>query len=376
MDQIEMLWRCDTCNHINGGLSKNCSGCGKALENEKWFMPEDISTNANLHNPEDLDKALRGPDWRCPFCHSSQRKKDGECANCGGPEINNITHKNPKVFADTYEKRTIPTHYTTKPQQNTLQDLIDFDNDVRIFSKPSLLKRPITWVIGSIALLTTLVVFLLWPRTVEAEVIGSNWKSTATVERRQITGEAGWDVPFDSITSRNEGRRIHHYDKVQIGTKRVPYSESVACGQTCRTIPRTCSSNKNGTASCSGGGQSCSTKYCNRTAYRTDPVYEDQPRYRDWYSWTAWRWKHNRTIVNSGNDFAPKPPENINLNQNLNDGERERSSIDWKYVVIFQDKNKEKFNFTNINSESHFLSFHIGDHHILKVSSIGVSIKR
>jgi len=359
MDQIEMLWKCDVCHTINGGLSKTCNGCGKALENEEWFMPDDISVNANLTKPEDIDKALRGEDWHCPSCKSSQRRGDGECANCGNKETNTI-------------KLLIPDQLPKKITYTSRYELDEPD----YYNSP-FYKKPIVWIISSIICITSLVIFLLWPRTVESIVIGSNWTSTVTVERNKIIRDEGWDVPGDAISFNNDGNRIHHYDKVQVGTHQVPYSQSYVCGETCTISPRRCTKNNNGTASCSGGTKSCRDKYCTRTAYRTDPVYENIPRYRNWYSWRVRRWRFDRTVTSTGSDFAPKLPENINLNSNMTDGDQERSSVEWKYIVIFKNKKeeKERFNYQP-NSESAFSSFHIGDTHTLKVSSVGVSIEK
>jgi hypothetical protein len=277
-----------------------------------------------------------------PFISKTRR-----CANCGDKEIHSSNNITP-----------------LRPEYSEL-----------IFTKP-FYKKPTIWIITFVIVLVLLLIWLLWPKTIYGIVVGSEWKSIVKVERYQSVREDGWTVPTDATLVTNEGLRIHHYDKIQIGTKKVPYSESYKCGETCRTTARRCKNNHNGTASCSGGNRVCSAKYCTRTAYRTENVYKNQPRYRDWYSWNVWRWRFNRNVMCSGLDFKPKLPENINLNQNLHDQEQERMFVDWAYTIIFKDKHSEDKYKYYPTSESAFLSFHIGDSHTLKVSGIGVSIEK
>lgn len=77
-----------------------------------------------------------------------------------------------------------------------------------------------------------------------------------------------------------------------------------------------CKNNKNGFATCrdecTGGGQKCSTKYCNETRYKDVPRYKNvrksrqKPRYRSeprlatWYAWKTWEWVENRRLAKQG----------------------------------------------------------------------------
>lgn len=149
-----------------------------------------------------------------------------------------------------------------------------------------------------------------------------------------------------------DGRRIHHYDRVRVGSHQESYQVSEICGQDCRSVsvPRHCSSNSNGTASCTGGGTrtECSTKYCSRTKYRTVDDYENQVRYRDWYSWMAWRWVYDRTLVNSGLNLDPKPPiVPTILAESVSPipVEKERfMAVQYKYICQLKDSEPKTYN--------------------------------
>lgn len=396
-----MMWRCSACGAINGGLSKRCGerifkggrivlgtsgGCGKSLEHEEWFAPDDISSNAALTNAEDISKALAGPDWRCCYCGSSQRRGDGECANCGGEE-------KPLQERATIPSVTPPSSYTPPVRTHKHPYRESFPSDPPRESFPNF-RVSRSWlpfaIGGGVLALIAIVTMLLWPRSVDAAVTAVQWQSTVTVERYKIRGEEGWYPPGDAIDTENRGQRIHHYDHVKVGTEQVSRLESYACGQTCITLPRTCSttprscsSNGNGTMSCSGGdtvcsggGESCSTKYCSRTVYDTVPVYEDQPRYQTWYVWRAWRWGYDRTIHRSGTDLKPLPPETakIRLNASCVGEERERFEISWAYKTTFMDAKGKAYSYVP-KTEKEFQQLPTGTKKRLLISITGVSIK-
>ena len=197
------------------------------------------------------------------------------------------------------------------------------------------------------------VVFALWPRYVDATVSATHWTSTVTVEKYQSVDMSGWSPSNNAENVSKEGMRIHHYDKVQVGSKTINYTEQYVCGQDCRpvpescyTTPRSCSDNNNGTKTCSGGdrvctggGQTCQTKYCSRNATRQEPVYENQPRYKMWYSWNEWQWVYNRTIKRTGTDLNPLLPtdQQINLNKNCFGRQKERFNNKWVFATTFFD---------------------------------------
>jgi hypothetical protein len=140
--------------------------------------------------------------------------------------------------------------------------------------------------------------------------------------------------------------------QVPDGYRTESYTARESCGQTCTTKPQSCrqscSSKKNGFASCrqvcSGGGQSCTTKYCSvsktrqvaktRTDYRTRqvPKYRSEPRYAEGFAWRAWEWQHERTVVEKGTDIAAVKWPAGALTA-MGGGEQEREKRKSNYVV-------------------------------------------
>jgi hypothetical protein len=328
-DQIEMYWKCSACGTINGGLSKKCgervisgSGCGKPLDHQNWFMPKDL--NNNLTDAEHIKQAKEGADWICEYCGSTQRNSLGDCAVCGGD----------REFSKKKE---------SKQHHKTLQQHHKTESDQLPLFKPS--KWPI--IAGTTLSAIILIGILIWaftPKYIDANVRSVAWVGKVNVERYRKIKEEGWSPSYDAESIRHEGNRVHHHDQVKIGSHKESYVVSVTCGQTCNTVsvPRVCTSNKNGMASCTGGGtrQQCTTKYCNETRYRTVDDYEDVPRYQMWYSWYVWRWRHHRTVQSDGTDLRPYPPtkEQIALNKDCNGKEHERqSNVSYSYECLFTD---------------------------------------
>src|SRR5262245_44467042 len=86
--QIEMLWRCSSCQHKNLGRFKSCKSCGNPKDgSEEYEMPEDTANAATVTEADLLRMATAGPDWRCAYCGSDQRRLDMGCGNCGASAV-------------------------------------------------------------------------------------------------------------------------------------------------------------------------------------------------------------------------------------------------------------------------------------------------
>ena len=72
---IEMTWRCSACAAKNLGRHKVCQGCNHPKDgSERYEMPEDPSRAVSVTDADLLRMATAGPDWRCAYCGSDQRK--------------------------------------------------------------------------------------------------------------------------------------------------------------------------------------------------------------------------------------------------------------------------------------------------------------
>jgi hypothetical protein len=174
--------------------------------------------------------------------------------------------------------------------------------------------------------------------------------------------------PADAFEAHPVEQRFHHTEKVLDGydtetyTETVPdgyrtetYTEQESCGQDCTPQPQTCSekctSDNNGFATCrtecTGGGQSCQTKYCSVTKTRQVPQTttvtktRQVPRYRDearnatWYRWKIWGWKHDRTLEKTGTTLPTLWPSEgeVKLGKGLAAGQKEREQRSGSYAV-------------------------------------------
>ncbi len=90
--QIEMWWSCSTCKTDCLGRHKKCTHCGKAKGREPFFDKEDLGPEAAVTNTELLKQATAGSDFECRFCHSHNRRDDGNCAECGSMQGDSRNH--------------------------------------------------------------------------------------------------------------------------------------------------------------------------------------------------------------------------------------------------------------------------------------------
>ncbi|MBI2394543.1 MAG: hypothetical protein HYV09_33545 [Deltaproteobacteria bacterium] len=325
--QIEMLWRCSSCAHRNRGRELICGRCGSPKDgSETYEMPDDTSREAAVEDRALLQIATAGENWRCAFCGSDQRALDGSCARCGAGRAPNAVEPMPP-------RRTEPS--------------------LTRIALQTLLAAAAPFVIVGVPL-------AIWGaykareerREAYAEVEGTvtaiRWSYDGTVERHLPVVREGFaeSKPSDATDVKLLGDRVHHHDSVQVGTKTVTYDEKVsdgtttesttvreACGQTCTSkapsCRRVCKSNKNGFATCddvcTGGGQTCSTKYCDKTVSKQVPryktvtktkvvgVYQQVPRYAPFYVWRQMAWVPfvRASVSGDGNVARPLKAEQI-----------------------------------------------------------------
>lgn len=342
--QIEMTWRCTSCSARNLGRYKVCRTCGNAKDgSEEYEMPEDPSKAATVTEADLLRMATAGPDWRCAYCGSDQRRTDLGCQNCGAAAVEGAEVPAPP------EPATPPISSAATRQGST----------------PGSLLAGRAFAVGCLAITVTCgaaTSLMVWnhnrPRDFDARVDDVAWERTISVERYQVRAAEGFKeaMPSDAFDVTSVGKRHHHDEQVldhyttEHYTVQVPdgyrsesYTERVACGRDCTSRPKSCSekctSNRNGFATCkqvcSGGGESCTTRYCSerrtrqvpktRSEGRTRqvPHYRAEPRFAEAFAWKRWEWLPARTVTVKGSDVNLRWPE-ANLGRGLGPGEKER----------------------------------------------------
>ncbi len=341
--QVEMLWRCTSCSERNLGRDLACARCGSPKDgSETYEMPGDVSSNAAVRDESLLRIASGGANWACGYCGSDARRHDGACGRCGAAPLRADQGESP-----------LPA----------------------VYAVPKRRSRALAWTIGgaiaALFLVGVVSAMALRPRRpplavvvkppppafvdVDAQVTKKSWQRTVTIERRQLWPFEGFveAKPEGAIDVKSLGPRVHHHDSVLDGqdtktwTEQVPdgydtqsYTASEACGQTCVSKPQSCkpvcTPGKNGFAKCSnvcsGGGQSCSTKYCTVTKTRQVPRtktvtksklvprYRQEPRYAAFFSWRAMAWRIVRSVPKGGTVEPPGWPSDEELA--LTDNER------------------------------------------------------
>ncbi len=359
--QIELTWRCSSCGHRNLGRHLICQSCGNPKDDgEVYEMPPDPSKVASVTDGAMLRQARAGANWRCAFCGSDTRAFDGTCAQCGATPVDGrgVAPRTARQAA----RRARPTSGPRLP-------LVAVGALVAL----ALIACGIVSVLAfsSKRASSTYAAAPAEPefRNVQGHVRGAHWKQQISVERWSIVEKEGFaeQKPSDATNVRPLGERVHHTDSVQQGTKTEAYTETVTemenetysdqepCGQDCTTLPQSCheecTNNNNGYATChtvcSGGGQSCSPKYCQvqktrmvpKTKQvpktRTVPNMVDVPRMAPFFSWKQWDWAKNRTLEETGEGFSPRWPtdEKVALGAALGKGEKERAEKIAEYTV-------------------------------------------
>lgn len=367
---IEMLWACSTCGTKgNRGLDRFCPTCGKPKEDkDREYFPDDIS-EANALSGEKGRLARAGVDWKCYHCGSLQSAVNRYCTRCGSGtgKINWKPHSDSEVMvSESLGKREVSSFSDSpvNPEPEEEPDLETVREPDKKHSPPNppqavdqevylpkykVDPRPFL-ILGAVLLLFWVLYLLFWPKEVDVEIVDSSWHHAVVIDRYHIVGKEGWVPAISAMNTKPLGLRFHHYDHIRVGSHTEIYTESVQCGQMCRTVPgscsttpRTCISNQNGTATCSGGQmtcspstQVCSPQYCPVLRSRVVDDYRDEPRYQMWYGWDEWEWTNRfRQVVRQGKGKDTYWPTREESMISLAPGEEERNVRESSYTVVF-----------------------------------------
>ncbi len=395
---IEMTWTCAACATQNLGRHTGCQRCGKAKTTEEYEMPADTAKAASVTDPELLRLATGGANWVCRYCGSDQRRADGECARCGGER----TAREREERAAGRPAGHPSGHFTGEntPSRSTRLLLLA----IPLSAVAVLLLIVVGMIIGAnrssyrstppeIAVAAAAPAEPVGP--VPGTVTAMKWEQRVVIERYQLLPGEGFveQRPADALEVKAAGTHVHHVDQVPDGTREesyteevpdgyrqetytetVPdgtrsesYTEQVQCGQDCRSTPQSCrqvcTNSKNGFANCkdvcSGGGQTCSPKYCSQTKTRQVPQTKTVTRTRQvpktktvtktrqvpktkpvermaaWFTWRAWSWKQDRVARRQGEapPLAWPADSETKATTPLGKGEQERSSQQGDYAL-------------------------------------------
>lgn len=370
---IEMLWACSLCRHRgNRGLKdRYCCNCGhKKDDTDREYMPNDMTEAAALSGDDAL-RAGAGRDWVCKYCESVQNQLSKCCGNCGGERDGTrlVSPAQAEVIGVQVREDFREAVRETEARGLALDAIADADD-----TPPPKAWRLYALFAAVLVLSGALLWWLFAPRDVVTQVSATHWRHDTVIERYAIYSHEGWYPEPRALQVVPLGMRHHHYDRVHVGSHQESYQDRYACGETCTTNPSytTCSSNGNGTARCTkhGGGQSCSTKYCTRTAYRTVQDYQDVSRSQMWFGWRSWGWGYNRTVTRQGSTNPAWPTADDLKPQSIGSGESERGARRSSYKITFREDDGDTHDIEP-KTEAEFLKYPRGSTVKLRVNNAG-----
>lgn len=339
---LEGAWDCSDCSQQRiHGRNKTCTNCGaprdvQATPDEAPYLPADTEV---VTDPELLELAEAGADWKCDHCgHAANRGDSDRCDNCGQghdePDVSNpVVTYGDGVFADRLGARPlseVPRAPKTRSEPNKR-----YGSQLAVEDTPPPVTPLTAWqehwpkLAGAAAvLLVVLGGITLYNKfktsAVELTVTSLVWERSVGVEEYRTLREEDWSVPDGGREIRNfQAVKSHekvfsHYDSVPHTVTEQEYAgsktETYACGT--KTVDK------------GNGFFSTETEYCTRTVpqyqtktrteYRQVPVYNDVPVYDTKYEYDIERWIQHRWVTASeeaGGELGIKPywPEVLDL---------------------------------------------------------------
>lgn len=320
---IEMFWRCKHCQTVCPGMSGNereslrCTSCGAEKTDEPWLMPDDVEHAPALSGEQDR-KARAGANWTCVYCKAQSRTSSKACEVCGAARDKPAEAPRPARKAPSPRPKAAPEPAVASSPYRPLPPASLFEEDfvpVRSWTPP---KELFLWILGLLALagVVWLAIWLSQPHHTVAQVRDVMWTRTQRLEERHSYGGEGWRAQapngvyaWDYCTERQNGTRdCNPHDcncRLESYECHCTGGTSYSCG--CRT---SCSSNRNGSATCS---QSCGTCYtprscstCTRT--RCSTCYNQCPHYETWCRYRYYRWDELQSRTATAHDTTPYWP--------------------------------------------------------------------
>lgn len=380
--QIEMLWDCPAGHYRILGRHKICTECERPkTDDESFYMPDDTSSVTRIVDRDLLTDALAGEDWHCRYCQSSQKRRDGSCANCGSDQSETISV--PHSYSFGPKSKPAPSKRPEKLPPPARLPKLQKEYPLPLEEEFVPKQKWNKWflAIPGVLFLIGLLIWGFQPKEYDTVVSDVYFQHIVHVERYQVVNDSGWDYPARAFDVSREGKRVHHHDKVIDHYDTEKYKVDVSDGETCHTTPvkvtkGRCKSNKNGFATCSsdkrsGGDRICKTKYRKENRTRKVPVYRDEPVYREWYSWKEWTWRPNRHVEASGHTLDVRWPseEEIALCGTCSSGEQERVVNDDSYSVKFTNEvtKDDSWNYSP-KTLNEFKTYPIGSKHHIRVT--------
>lgn len=299
----EMVWDCKFCGtqSLPARTHKFCPNCGSAQDPRSRRFPADDEKRSveNYVN--------HGADVICAACTTPNAADAKFCQQCGAP-LENAQ----KVGTVASQVRGENEKFDAQAKRNIDQEALDTDlRKAGALPDPNAAKgsnRGMILILGIGALIVVAVLVLIfWRRDASASVVGHEWERSINIEEFAAVPDEAWCDSMPSgaynITQREEQRS----------------SRSVPAGEECgiRRIDN-------------GDGTFSERRECNT-------IYEEEPIYDNYCSFTVNRWVYARAISQEGLSLqdAPRWPL-LQLNSGSSLGSEREAGREETYVLILQ----------------------------------------
>jgi len=303
---MEGRWDCDYCGTkgIRGSVY-DCPGCGHPRDDDvEFYLPEN---EPEVTDKKLLEQANAGPDWYCKYCNSGNHANDDHCDQCGAVRSeHDDSPQEEKPAREIYQ----PRMEAERPRYPTVASRDHYAG--RLANKRA--KKPnskkflkIAGLSGVILIIAGLIFLYFKTSDTPLTLTQVSWERQIQIEKYKTVTEEDWKVPTGGrvISSR---QKEHHKEKVQVGWDEGTRPERVKTGTetkkyNCRNVDK-----KNGFFE-----EVCDEKevdvYETKDIPYKDPVYEDKPVYKTWYTYEIERWVPERTVQRSGSNQDPQWPD-------------------------------------------------------------------
>ena len=362
---IELTWECSSCHHVNKGRHTQCQSCGSPKEaDEKDIMPGDSTKVASVTDAERLREANAGANWVCEYCGSQERNLNGSCRNCAGKKDMDSFHPEARETKRYHPEQDMKPGTPIRRNDDFTSSFDRYEVDFEFARQRKTRMIKIASIIGGIALVVGLLLWIFMPYEVNAEVTGIHWEHTVNLEQRFLKHGNDWDgnMPSDAhnvkcVTKFKEYERCNPHDC-------NPHQVSYDCRPHDCNCRESCSPSGNGYASCT---TTCST--CYDTWYRTeyDTCYDQCPVYDEWCSFDYHEWDVIKTNVVGGTTHEEHWPDfPTNGRSDL------RNTHKGEYEVKFYSQEKDKTWDYKPDDLEEFRKYNTGAPWLIKVNRAGL----
>ncbi len=304
------LWDCEVCgNNGNLGSSRECEKCGAPRpENVRFYLPDDAQI---VTDKEKINQAKAGVDWVCAFCGTTNSSLNKTCENCSASKFDSDKKLQTKVYKNGQVPKTsedLNKEITEENKETVNKDETKKTSKSKKKTTKKSKKILRNVLIGFGAVLSFFILAFVFTKEIQVTVVSKSWIRTIEVEENKQVQEGGWELP-DGATLIKEEQKVHHYNKVQIGTEQKTRDVQVKVGEEQYVCGKK-----------DLGNGYFEDVYCTRDLYETRtenydaPVYRNDPVNKPYYTYSIVKGFKAEPLKTTGEDENARWPV-VDLNK-------------------------------------------------------------